>query len=640
MRGTFLFRYIYARVIFTLDVVGLSEYKKRVSSVTWQGKREGYTAVVFKFCLKILKFCLNQSNLLGISFFFTYFCTLIELTPMRVSRYIIYMQHRFNKLYLMMMAVMIGITGCNNTADTQMAVLTDKNFDEGKAMADSLYRRMQFRDAYKLYLQLLDSKEVETDNEKKLRVLSSLSNASELSGHKAEEHKWLQQQMDLAEETGNDYYHALALISMGQNIFFEGNREKGIQYVNEAIDLMAKTDCDDADHLTHGFLNLLASLYSEMKDYDNALQTVERNLQLTMEGTRWGASQNQQLIDRRMALAKKAALLARMGINSSGSQKSAYFQRADSAYAAWKSVQYEGNHTRDYFIVDYMKRRGLHREAVTIYNDLIERIRLQGDTLGEMMNTAKWGLADVYHQMGRGEQAATLYEQVLEIQDTLKTRKARNTAQELAAVYHAKEQEQKIMEQEAENTRQRYLLFIVIAVLLAVAALAAIVIVKNRIISRKNRLLAQQIADAVNYRDMYWKEKLTMTPIADDTTDLNTLSDEQLFQYINEVILREQLFLDPRFERQSIMDRFHLSKERVGTIFSKGSEHGKMSNYIQQLRLDYAVHQLVEQPDKSIVQIASDSGFSSSTYFSDRFRQNFGMSPSDFRKTSLGSDKV
>ena len=505
-------------------------------------------------------------------------------------------------------------------------------------MADSLYNDMQFRDAYDLYLQLLDNKEVSTDSEKKLRVLSSLCNASELAGHKDEEHKWLQQQMDLAEATGNNYYHAMALTTMGQNIFFEGDREKGIQYVNEAISLIAKTDRADADHLTHGFMNLLASLYSEMKDYDSALQTNKRNLQLTMLGTRWGTAQNQQLIDRRMALAKTAALLARMGINSSGSQQSVYFHRADSAYAAWKAVQYEGNHTRDYFIVDYMKRRGLYHEAVSIYNDLIQRIRQQGDTLGEMMNTAKWGLADVYHQMGHCEQAVILYEQVLEIQDTLKSRKARNTAQELAAVHHDKEQQLTIMQQDTENTVQRYLLVSVIVVLLIVAALAAIVIAKNRIISRNNSLLARQIAESVNYKKMYWEEKRIQKPAV--APDANIVTNEQLFQHINEVIIREKLFLDPKFGRQTIMDRFQLSKERVGAIFSKGSEHAKLSSYIQQLRLDYAANLLIEQPDKSIIELANECGFSSNTYFSDCFRQHFGMSPTDFRKQTLKQDEV
>ena len=362
-----------------------------------------------------------------------------------------------------------------------------------------------------------------------------------------------------------------------------------------------------------------------MKDYEFALKTNERNLQLTMEGTRWGNVPNMQLIDRRMALAKMAAVLAKMKD----------FQRADSAYAAWKAVQYEGNHTRDYFIVDYMKKRGLYQETIPIYNDLIQRVREQGDTLGEMMNTAKWGLAEVCRKMGRCQQAADLYEQVLEIQDTLRSRKAKNTAQELAAVYHDKEQEQTIMQQEAENTRQRYALISMVAALLVVTVLAVVAIFHNRTISRKNRLLAQQIAETVNYKKMYWNEKLAQVSTPSAVPDLNTVSEELLFKYINEVIVHEKLFLDPSFGRQTIMDRFQLSKERVGAIFSKGSEHDNLTSYVQLLRLECAASQLIEHPDKSFSQIAVDCGFNSSTYFSSRFRQHFGMSPTEFRKEAL-----
>ena len=220
-------------------------------------------------------------------------------------------------------------------------------------------------------------------------------------------------------------------------------------------------------------------------------------------------------------------------------------------------------------IVDYMKKRGRYQEAVTIYNDLIQRVRQQGDTLGEMMNTAKWGLAEVYRRMGRGEQAANLF-------------------------------------------------------------------FKNRFISHKNHILVQQITYALKFKDLYLKEKRTQEPKL-VATEPDSLTDEQLFKYINKVIVQEKLFLDPNFERQTIIDRFQLSKERVGAVFSKGSDHSKMSNYIQQLRLEYAAKLLIEQPDKSIVQIASDCGFSSNTYFSDRFRKCFGMSPTDFRKVTLHS---
>ena len=550
-------------------------------------------------------------------------------------------------IYLFSIIMAVLMTGCTGSGGQKDATgpSHDADFSKTMSVADSLYSCMQFRDAYKLYLQLLGSEEAEADSEKRLNVLNALSNTSELAGHKVEQNKWLQQLLDLAEQTGNDYYQSLAHVTMGQNIFYEGSREKGIYGVNRAIDLMAKTDRENTDHLIHGYLNMLASMYGAMKDYDNALKTNERNLQLTMEGTRWGSAPNQQLIDRRMALAKKASVLAQMGRSASGPMQRKYYQQADSAYDAWKAIEYEGNHTRDYFIVDYMKKRGRYQEAATIYNDLIERVQQQGDTLGEMMNTAKWGLAEVYRKMGYCNEAANLYEQVLEIQDTLKTRKAKNTAQELAAIYHDKEQEQTIMRQQAENTRQRYLLFIVLAVLVGVTALAVVIIRKNRIISRKNQSLAAQITEAINYKQMYWEQKLaqkqeqTPRPVA-VSDDLKELTDEQLFLHINEVVMKEHLFLDPNFGRQAIMDRFQLSKERVGAVFSKGSEHVRLNKYILQLRLEYAAHLLINEPERTVTQIATDCGFGSSTYFSDRFRQHYGMSPTDFRTEAAKSGLI
>lgn len=528
-------------------------------------------------------------------------------------------------LFVMATVLTAACTGSNDTKEAQQTDTSfNADFDHAISVADSLYNCMQFRDAYDIYQQLLDNQAIEADSKKKLYVLDALCYSSELAGHKAEQTKWLQQLLDLAIQTDNTYYHAMALMSMGQNVFYEGDREKGIQYVSKAVDLISEVDRPDADHLTHSSLIMLARLYAEMKDYDNALKTNERNLQLTMQGTHWGEAPNIQLIDRRMALAKMAALLAKMG----------NFQRADSAYAAWKAVQYEGNHTRDYFIVDYMKIRGRYQEAIPIYNDLIERVHQQGDTLGEMMNTAKWGLAEVYRKMGNCEQAATLYEEVLEIQDTLKSRKAKNTAQELAAIYHDKEQNQIIMQQEAENARQETIILIACIILIGVAALAVIVIFKNRAIRRKNLSLATQITEAMVYKEKYLQEKLENTVSPTEIKDLDTLSDEQLFHYINDIIVHERLFLNADFDRQTIMDRFNLSKERVGNAMSRGSQYTKLTEYTQELRLEYSTLLMSNHPDMNIAKIAEDCGFTSYSYFSKCFRKRFGMTPTEFRSSA------
>ena len=535
------------------------------------------------------------------------------------------MKQRLHIIILLVVAILVGCTGGDTKNEEQVG-----DFNQIMHQADSLYNSMEFRTAYDLYLQLLDNKEAKADDEKMLNVLNSLCMASELAGHKAEQTKWMQQLLDLAKQTGNAYYESMGLMSLGKRIYYEGDRQQGVRYVNEAIDLMAKTDREDADHLTHSQMIILAGLYSDMNDLDNALRTDERNVRLTMEGTRWGNTPQLQLIDRRMALAKTAYCLAKMG----------NFQRADSVYTAWQSVQYEGDHTRDYFIADYLRERGRYPEAVKVNDDLIQKIRAHGDTLGEMMNCAKWGLAEIYQKMGNYKQATDLYVQVLEINDTLKARQAQNTAQELAAIYHDQEQKQTIQEQEMANTRKNYILVIVLAVLIGVIAYTVIIVRQKRIISQKNRSLVKQITEAMTYKELYNNEKARLAELtsqdkndqqSDAPTDLNAMTDEQLFQHVTEVIERERLFLDPKFERQTVIDRFQLSKERVGNIFSQ-SEHAKLTNYIQQLRLEYAAQLLVEQPERSIVQIATDSGFSSHKYFTDRFRQYFTMTPTEFRK--------
>ncbi len=60
------------------------------------------------------------------------------------------------------------------------------------------------------------------------------------------------------------------------------------------------------------------------------------------------------------------------------------------------------------------------------------------------------------------------------------------------------------------------------------------------------------------------------------------------------------------------------------------------------IRLEHAAKLLLEQPEKTIVQIATECGFSSGTYFSDRFRLHFGLTPSDFRReaSEQGEEKT
>ena len=207
------------------------------------------------------------------------------------------------------------------------------------------------------------------------------------------------------------------------------------------------------------------------------------------------------------------------------------------------------------------------------------------------------------------------------------------TAREHTARYNALQQQMEAERQQAiaNEAKQTAVTTGILALLFLVFAVA--IIFQNNSIRRKNHVLAQQIAEAVKYKEKY----RLLSDNTPDPTSLNSMTDEQLYQYIADIVVREHLFCDPNFGRETIMERFQLSKDRVGTIFSKGSEHGKMSTYILKLRLEYAAQQLLVRPDKTVVQIASDSGFSSSAYFSNCFRQHFGLTPTDYRREAISA---
>ena len=531
------------------------------------------------------------------------------------------MKQKIYILFIISAILMVGCTGGDTNNEAQVG-----DFDQTMHVADSLYNSMEFRDAYDLYLQLLDNKEAKADDEKMLNVLNSLCMASELAGHKADQTKWMQQLLDLAKQTGNAYYESMGMMSMGKRLYYEGDRQQGVRYVNEAIDMMAKTGREDADHLNHGLMIILAGLYNEMNDLDNALKVDERNVQLTMKGTRWGTKPQLQLIDRRMALAKMAYCLAKKG----------NFHRADSAYAAWQAIQYEGDHTRDYFIADYLRERGRYQEAVKVNDDLIQIIRAHGDTLGEMMNCAKWGLAEIYQKMGNYKQAADLYVQVLEINDTLKARQAQNTAQELAAVYHDQEQQQTILQQEVVNTRQQYILLLILGVLLGVIVYTFIVIRQKRIVNEKNRGLVSLIDETVKYKERAQKlQTLLHRSSADhsitEPINLKNLSDEELFQHLCDDIRESQLYLDPTFDRQAVCDRYNLTNVQVGRAFAQGSDYASVSDFIRDCRLNHACT-LLKNTDMKIAEVASASGFSLPTTFNHDFKARFNLSPTEYRK--------
>ena len=212
-------------------------------------------------------------------------------------------------------------------------------------------------------------------------------------------------------------------------------------------------------------------------------------------------------------------------------------------------------------------------------------------------------------------------------------------AHEYAARYHAEEQQMEIQERKAEASRNALIAWFVAVIALLLACFAVYYFLRHREETRKNRILARQITEAMDYKKKYldsleFRVQGSEFSIATDQPDtpLESMSSEALFAHISQVIVRDKLFLDPAFDRQAAIDYFHLSKERIGAAFSKGSPFKSLIDFLTDCRLPYAAKLLTDQPDLPIADVARQSGFSSADTFGRNFKQKYALTPTQFRE--------
>ena len=522
-----------------------------------------------------------------------------------------------------------GCTGGGQTAPSDFATAVHE--------ADSVYNSMAFNDAYKRYRQLLDRPDVQQDDAKRLEVLASLSDVSELASQKNDQMQWLQQLLDLARACHDDYYLSQGLMLMGKHVCREGDSQQGIGYIREAIDLMEHADRPNADHLAHGQMNVLSNILAKKRDFNGAVATDERNVRLTHEGTRWGKNPGQQLRNRRTALAKLAVHLVQAGQT----------ERADSAYEAWKAVPLTGSNPRDYFIVDYLRERGRYAEAATIYDGLVAKLRTQSDTLGNMMLFAKWGLAEVCQKTGDDRRAANLYTEVLEINDTLQARQAHSNAQELAALYETQEKEQQL------HVREMWIVGLCGCAAVLVVLIAATLLYVRRM-RQKNRFMAQTL-DELTRRQMLYETAETahsigepsiepsaepsIEPSAEPSTDSvpttpteDSDREASLFLALDRSLEADRLYLNPDLNRDDLCNLIGVNRNTLGNILQQYSGAANSQVYINRKRIQHAIRLLHEHPEWTMRSVAEACGMRNTATFNRIFRQTYGMTPTEYVK--------
>ena len=315
---------------------------------------------------------------------------------------------------------------------------------------------------------------------------------------------------------------------------------------------------------------------------------------------------------------------------------------------------------------DYLVEARRYNEAADNYTQLDRFIKEWGydydlETIG---NNLLPKLRSNYYA-DRKDSALRVALQIAEVYDSALIRQKRSESAELATIYDTQGKERQIAEEHARNR-----LFSAISTSTGILALLIMVFAiymlrQWRFTKEKNRILAQQITEAVEYKKKYRELKQSQAQILPETEDVNQtedgdktegittplpseeagggsaviisditdLNDEQMFLCLRDIIENEQLFLQSDFGRQTLIDHTGLSKERIGAAFSQGGENISLPQYVRELRLDYAIHLMNDQPELNIEMVSQASGFTSADTFTRNFRAKYGMTPTAYKQT-------
>ena len=287
---------------------------------------------------------------------------------------------------------------------------------------------------------------------------------------------------------------------------------------------------------------------------------------------------------------------------------------------------------------------GEYDKMSAAYDEFEARLREQGDTVNATYADILHDRARAAKAQGRIAESLRLHEQYEALSTTLNDRLLQGKAHLYAARFHAQEQQQEIERQKAGKRYATIVAFLVGLLCLLGLSFAAYVSRQWHKTRQKNRVLAQQMKEAYTYKEKFeamvdtpsatlQEEKGEITTNDENHDNLDDMSPEELFRYIEREVSRRMLFLNPSFSRQTIIDEFHISKERIGTAFSQGSKYDSLPQFVSDLRLEYASKLLVTT-DLPIADIMAKAGFSNASVFSRYFSRKFQISPSQYRRAN------
>ena len=470
-----------------------------------------------------------------------------------------------------------------------------------------------------------------------LRMTVSMAELFSLLSEYKESMRYAVQGVELARELKDIQSECRLLFCMGENKRRLSFKEEGYLFFDQAIDLLDNSKNEDYETMLSYFYGVKMGYLIADKRSNEALEIGlqrEKLLDRMSEQSKIRAD----LLDLQFAYVySKLAYLFHL----TGDQK-----RAVVYYKNYQSTNAASTPDGKFDATPYLLLLGKYQAVLDNCRDFKEVMRQQ-DTLNSQYLSILNLEIQANVKLENYKTVINLQRDITAIKDSIYQREKQNAALELDALYELNEKEARISEQAFQlKIRTITLICILSGTLLALFFLWRLWH-QNCVIRNKNKALVKRINEQFSMQEemdrsqLGVEKDLSFPEKVEDESGDNEEQDKQMnkmiFEKLDYIIKRDKMYLSPDLSREELTKIVRMNNTRFAKMIKENTDTN-LNGYINNLRLNYAIHLMKEQPDYTLRAIAESSGINSMPTFHQLFKGRTGMTPSEFKNAQKDMD--
>jgi AraC-like DNA-binding protein len=470
-----------------------------------------------------------------------------------------------------------------------------------------------------------------------LRMTVSMAELFSLLSEYKESMRYAVQGVELARELKDIQSECKLLFCMGENKRRLSFKEEGYLFFDQAIDLLDNSKNEDYE-------TILSYFYGVKMGYLIADKRSNEALEIGL--------QREKLLDRMSEQSKIRADLLDLQFAYVYSKLAYLFhlmgdqKRAAVYYKKYQSTNAASTPDGKFDATPYLLLLGKYQAVLDNCRDFKEVMRQQ-DTLNSQYLSILNLEIQANAKLENYKTVINLQRDITAIKDSIYQREKQNAALELDALYELNEKEARISEQAFQlKIRTITLICILSGALLALFFLWRLWH-QNCVIRNKNKALVKRINEQFSMQEemdrsqLGVEKDLSFPEKVEDESGDNEEQDKQMnkmiFEKLDYIIKRDKMYLSPDLSREELTRIVRMNNTRFAKMIKENTDTN-LNGYINNLRLNYAIHLMKEQPDYTLRAIAESSGINSMPTFHQLFKGRTGMTPSEFKNAQKDMD--